>query len=80
MVNDSSKHKAKLLAGPRWTGPLSQIIDNNLVEDLDGEIKISCEKFPYRSQNVRWCSDKLSQLIKESNVCHHYSSYIDYLY
>ncbi|TIA87375.1 hypothetical protein E3P99_03210 [Wallemia hederae] len=63
----SSKHKAKLLAGPRWSGPLSGYVDGKLVEDIDGELKISSEQFPHRAQNVRWCSDKLQLLIKESN-------------
>lgn len=68
LADASSKHKLKLLAGPRWSGPESRIVDGKLVEDVDGEIKISSEQFPYRAQNMRWCSDKLQLLLKESNV------------
>ncbi|TIB78615.1 hypothetical protein E3Q22_02555 [Wallemia mellicola] len=67
LADASSKHKLKLLAGPRWSGPESRIVDGKLVEDVDGEIKISSEQFPYRAQNMRWCSDKLQLLLKESN-------------
>lgn len=68
LTDGSCKHKAKLLAGPRWSGPQSSILNGKLIEDIDGEVKISSENFPHRAQNVRWCSDKLQLLIKESNV------------
>ncbi|TIA69204.1 hypothetical protein E3P91_03720 [Wallemia ichthyophaga] len=67
LTDGSCKHKAKLLAGPRWSGPQSSILNGKLIEDIDGEVKISSENFPHRAQNVRWCSDKLQLLIKESN-------------
>ncbi|KAG0227004.1 37S ribosomal protein S24, mitochondrial [Actinomortierella wolfii] len=52
-LTDPEMHKFLLLAGPRYN-PHTQ------------EIKMSCERFQERSQNLKWLSDTLDKLIDEA--------------
>lgn len=63
-------HKAKLLAGPRWTlhPPANSGIGPNEAGREHGYIKIACEDFPKPAMNLKWASDALDRLVQESNV------------
>lgn len=39
---------------------------DNSIED--GEIKISCERFPLENQNLRWAAERVQLLCEEANV------------
>jgi small subunit ribosomal protein S35 len=69
LKSEAAVHKLILLAGPRWS-PVPPT--DSGVSGLDtwelGYIKISCEAFPKASQNLKWASDRLDQLIEEANV------------
>jgi small subunit ribosomal protein S35 len=63
-------HKAKLLAGPRWTpdAPANAGVGRDEPGSEHGYIKISCEDFPKPAMNLKWASDVLDALISEANV------------
>ena len=42
--------------------------EKKILEKGQGLIKISCERFPNREQNSKWCGDRLMELIKEAKV------------
>lgn len=77
-----AKHKFLLLAGPRWGAPNSDVVARLndarekgakeldaafAAEDL-GMIKISSGDLAHEAQNVKWCSDKIDEMIAEANV------------
>ncbi|KAG8921997.1 hypothetical protein FRC00_007965 [Tulasnella sp. 408] len=68
----SAIHKFKLLAGPRWTRecPKDAGLSSGELESLrkEGFVKVSCEDLPDHGLNLKWCSDVLDRMVKESNV------------
>ena len=68
LKGDVAFHKAKLLAGPRWTpGPPKDSGYENNAGSKHGYIKISCEDFPEPAMNLKWISDALDRLVAEAN-------------
>ncbi|KAG8902884.1 hypothetical protein FRB99_003988 [Tulasnella sp. 403] len=63
-------HKFKLIAGPRWTTecPKDAGFSRDEIRELgkQGWVKISCEDMPERAMNLKWCSDVLDRMVKES--------------
>ena len=68
--DEDAIHKAKLLAGPRWTpdAPANSGVGREERDGEHGYIKISCEDFPKPAMNLKWASDVLDALIAEANV------------
>jgi small subunit ribosomal protein S35 len=69
LKNEAAVHKLILLAGPRWSPvPPADAGVSGLDSWELGYIKIVCEDFPKASQNLKWASDTLDQLVEEANV------------
>ncbi|KZT52652.1 hypothetical protein CALCODRAFT_501991 [Calocera cornea HHB12733] len=70
-LTPAARHKFKLVAGARWSPypPTDAGIteSEHATEGKEGWFKISCEQFPHQAQNAKWCSDKLDELVVESN-------------
>lgn len=69
LKNEAAIHKAKLLAGVRWSiePPKNSGVQCNSEEGKHGYIKISCEDFPRPSMNLKWISDTIDRLVAEAN-------------
>ncbi|KAI0053344.1 hypothetical protein FA95DRAFT_1481854 [Auriscalpium vulgare] len=68
LKDEHAFHKARLLAGPRWT-PTPPKDSGLKAEEGEGKgfIKISCEDFPEPAMNLKWASDTLDRLVAEAN-------------
>jgi small subunit ribosomal protein S35 len=68
--NEVAIHRAKLLAGVRWTPdpPRDSGISTDENASKHGFIKISCEDFPRANMNLKWISDTVDKLVREANV------------
>lgn len=71
LTQPSAIHKFKLIAGTRWSRerPKDSGFSSHELESLgeQGFIKISCEDTPDHGLNLKWCSDVLDRMVKESN-------------
>ncbi|KAG8944324.1 hypothetical protein FRC04_002044 [Tulasnella sp. 424] len=71
LTQPSAVHKFKLIAGTRWSReyPKDSGFSSHELESLgeQGFIKISCEDMPDHGLNLKWCSDVLDRMVKESN-------------
>ena len=84
-AGNAAKRKFLHLAGSRWIpssgnynqGPQVQEVfrQDGKYADVEapavGIIKIACERFPFESQNMKWCSDAFDLLLEESKVSEH---------
>lgn len=72
LTQPSAVHKFKLIAGTRWSReyPKDSGFSSHELESLgeQGFIKISCEDMPDHGLNLKWCSDVLDRMVKESNA------------
>lgn len=70
LKDDAAIHKAKLLAGVRWSEepPKDSGVLGSGEERKHGYIKISCEDFPSPLMNLKWISDTIDKLVAEANV------------
>jgi hypothetical protein len=68
--DETAIHKAKLLAGTRWTSdpPKDAGVGFEEGSGKHGYIKVSCEDFPKPAMNLKWISDTFDRLIEEANV------------
>jgi small subunit ribosomal protein S35 len=71
LKNGHAIHKAKLIAGVRWSPdpPRDSGIGGSEDGHEHGYIKIACEDFPEAEMNLKWASDALDRLVEEANVC-----------
>lgn len=69
LKDDVAIHKAKLLAGVRWSEepPKDSGVLGSSEEGEHGYIKISCEDFPRPLMNLKWISDAVDRLVAEAN-------------
>lgn len=69
LKNEAAIHKAKLLAGVRWSEepPKGSGMQGGDEEAKHGYIKVSCEDFPQPSMNLKWISDVIDMLLAEAN-------------
>ncbi|EIN14127.1 hypothetical protein PUNSTDRAFT_58341 [Punctularia strigosozonata HHB-11173 SS5] len=67
--NEHAIHKAKLIAGVRWSPepPRDSGIGDSEEGREQGYIKIACEDFPEAEMNLKWASDVLDRLVEEAN-------------
>ncbi|KIJ68544.1 hypothetical protein HYDPIDRAFT_81794 [Hydnomerulius pinastri MD-312] len=67
--SDMALHKAKLLAGVRWTPepPKNAGVPSDSEQGRHGYIKIACEDFPRPAMNLKWISDTIDKLVAEAN-------------
>lgn len=70
LKNEAAIHKAKLLAGVRWSEepPKGSGMQGGDEEAKHGYIKVSCEDFPQPSMNLKWISDVIDMLLAEANA------------
>ncbi|KAG6332081.1 hypothetical protein ID866_7009 [Astraeus odoratus] len=69
LKNEAAIHKAKLLAGVRWSEepPKNSGVLGSAEESKHGYIRVSCEDFPQPSMNLKWISDTIDRLVAEAN-------------
>lgn len=66
---DNIRDAARELSGTATSTEASEEWDvKSILKNGQGSIKISCERFPNREQNIKWCGDRLMDLIKEAKV------------
>lgn len=70
LKNEHAIHKAKLVAGVRWSPepPRDSGVGDSEEGREHGYIKIACEDFPEAEMNLKWASDVLDRLVEEANV------------